>query len=117
MRHSKHKYKFTMKRSQRASMMKNLAIELIEHRRIKSTITKCKALRIFVEKIVTISRNDSVNARRLVYSKLNNKNAVQVLFKDVGPKYIDRPGGYTSITRISDTRTGDGAEMAIISLV
>jgi len=117
MRHSKHKYKFTMNRSQRSSMMKNLAIELIEHKKIRTTITKCKALRIFVEKIITTSKSDTLSARRLVYSKLNNRNAVQLLFKDIGPKYTSRPGGYTSIVRMADSRTGDGAEMAIISLV
>lgn len=117
MRHSKHKYKFTMERSQRISLMKNLAVELIDHKKIKTTITKCRALRIFVEKLVTAAREDSVANRRLVYSKINNKDAVSKLFKDVAPKFVSRPGGYTRITKLPELRAGDGSEMAYISFV
>lgn len=117
MRHSKHKYHFTMDRSQRASLMKNLAVELIDHKKIKTTITKCRALKIFVEKLVTKAKVDNVANRRLIYQKINNKSAVATLFKDVAPKFTSRKGGYTRITKLPDLRSGDGAEMAYISFV
>lgn len=117
MRHAKHKYHFTMERSQRISLMKNLAVELIDHKKIKTTITKCRALRIFVEKLVTAAKKDTVANRRLVFSKINNKDAVAKLFVDVGPKFTTRPGGYTRITKLPDLRAGDGSEMAYISFV
>lgn len=117
MRHAKHKYHFTMDRSQRVSMMKNLSVELIDHKKIKTTITKCRALRIFVEKLVTAAKADSVANRRLVYQKINNKQAVAKLFTEIAPKFSTRPGGYTRITKLPDLRAGDGSEMAYISFV
>ena len=106
-----------MERSQRISLMKNLAVELIDHKKIKTTITKCRALRIFVEKLVTVAKEDTVANRRLVFAKINNKDAVSKLFADVGPKFTTRPGGYTRITKLPELRAGDGSEMAYISFV
>ena len=117
MRHKKHKYKLTMARSQRTATMKNLSAELIDHKKIKTTITKCKALKIYVEKLVTIAKVDSLANRRLIYSKINNRKAVSTLFKEVAPKFASRPGGYTRIVRLPDSRTGDGSTMAYIAFV
>jgi large subunit ribosomal protein L17 len=117
MRHSKHKYHLTMDRSQRASLIKNLSVELIDHKKIKTTITKCRALKIFVEKLVTAAKKDTVANRRLVYGKINNRDAVNKLFVDIAPKFTSRPGGYTRITKLADLRAGDGSEMAYISFV
>lgn len=117
MRHGKHKYKLGVKGAHRESLMRNLAIELIDHKKIKTTKAKCKALRPFVEKLVTLSKVDTVANRRLAYSKLNNRDAVQLLFSDLGPKYKDRAGGYTRILRLADGRVGDNADMGFISFV
>jgi large subunit ribosomal protein L17 len=98
-------------------MMRNLAISAIENGTIKSTITKTKAARIYLEKIVTIAKNDSVGNRRLVFSKLNSKEAVNKLFTEIAPKYKSRPGGYLRITRFPTPRLGDGADLAFLSFV
>lgn len=117
MRHSKHKYKLGVVPSHRKSLMRNLAISMIEHGKIKTTQTKCKALRPYVEKLVTIAREDSVQNRRLAFSKLNNKEAVAKLFNDVGPKFKERNGGYTRIVKLADGRVGDASKMGFISFV
>lgn len=117
MRHGKHKFKLGVTPSHRKSMMRNFAIELIDHGKIKSTQTRCKATRIFVEKLVTIAKNDTVANRRLVFSKLNNKAATTKLFAEVAPKFKERPGGYTRIIKLADGRVGDNSRMAYISFV
>ncbi len=117
MRHNKHKYKLGVDPAHRKSMMKNLASSLIEHKRIKTTKTRCKALKIFVEKLVTIAKVDTVANRRQAYRKLNNKDAVKSLFTEVGPMFKERNGGYTRILKLSDGRVGDNAQMAYISFV
>jgi large subunit ribosomal protein L17 len=117
MRHGKHKYKLSVKPSHRKSMIRNLGTSLIEHGQIKTTTAKTKALKPFIEKLVTISKKDTVANRRLAFRKLNNANAVKKLFADVGPKYTERPGGYTRITRVADRRVGDGAQLSYISFV
>ena len=117
MRHQKHKFKLSVSKSHRKSMIRNLGISFIEHGQIKTTVAKCNALQPYIEKMITISREDSVANRRLIYSKLNNRNAVNKLFTDVAPKFTTRPGGYTRIVRLADSRVGDGAELASISLV
>lgn len=117
MRHGKHKYKLGVKGAHRVSLMKNLAIELIDHKKIKTTQTKCKALRPFVEKLVTLAKDDSVANRRLAYSKLNNRRAVTQLFTDLGPKYKERAGGYTRILKLADGRVGDNSKMGFIAFV
>lgn len=97
--------------------MKNLAIEVIDHGKIKTTHTKCKAIQSYVEKLVTIAKNDTVANRRLAFSKLNNKETVQKLFSDVGPKFKERNGGYTRIMKLADGRVGDNAPMSYIAFV
>jgi large subunit ribosomal protein L17 len=117
MRHNKHKYKLNVDPSHRKSMMRNLAISLIEHGKIKSTHPKCKAAQIFIEKLVTIARVDTVANRRLAFAKLDSAIAVKNLFENVGPKFTERNGGYTRVLKLADARVGDGAPMSYISFV
>jgi len=117
MRHGNHKYKIGTTPAHRQALMRNLAIEIVKHGKIKTTITKCKAVRMFVEKIITISKTDTLANRRLVASKIPNKTFVQKLFAEIGPKFKDRNGGYTRIVRLPDGRVGDNSSMAFISLV
>ena len=97
-------------------MLANMAASLILHKRIKTTTTKAKALKVFVEPLITKSKDDSTQSRRVVFSYLQDKNAVTELFREVSPKIANRPGGYTRILK-TGTRLGDNAEMCIIELV
>ena len=97
-------------------MLANMSCSLIEHKRINTTLTKAKALKQFVEPIITKSKDDSTHNRRLVFKELRNKYAVSELFRDIAQKVGDRPGGYTRIIKLGN-RLGDNAEMAIIELV
>ena len=117
MRHGKHKYKLGVTPSHRKSLMRNLAIEIIDHGQIKTTQTKCKALRPFIEKLVTTAKVDSVHNRRQALSTLDNKQAVTKLFTEIGPKFKERNGGYTRITKLPDGRVGDASKMGYISFV
>ncbi len=116
MRHQKHKNRLQLKPSHRKSLMRNLASELLDHKRIKTTLPKSKALQPFVEKLITIAKEDNVANRRLAFSRLNNKIAVKNLF-EVAAKMKTRPGGYTRIMKLADPRMGDGAKMSLIELV
>ena len=102
--------------SHRKSLLSNLACSLIEHKRIFTTLAKAKALRLYVEPIITKSKNDTTHSRRIVYAYLKSKEAVSSLFKDVAVKVADRKGGYTRIIKTGN-RQGDAAEMALIELV
>jgi len=104
------------KTAHRKSMLSNMACSLIEHKRINTTLTKAKALKQFVEPIITKSKTDSTHHRRLAFSQLRNKYAVSELFREVAQKVGDRPGGYTRIIKLGN-RLGDNAEMALIELV
>ena len=104
------------KTAHRKSMLANMSCSLIEHKRINTTLTKAKALKQFVEPIITKSKDDSTHNRRLVFKELRNKYAVSELFRDIAQKVGDRPGGYTRIIKLGN-RLGDNAEMAIIELV
>jgi len=117
MRHQRRKYKIGTTPSHRKSLMRNLAIEVIDHGQIKTTHAKCKAIKPFVEKLITIAKEDSIANRRLAFRKLNNHLAVKKLFSDVGPKFKDRNGGYTRILKMADGRVGDNASMSYIALV
>lgn len=117
MRHSKHKYKLGVTPSHRKSLMRNLAISIIDHGKIKTTQVKAKALRPYVEKLVTLAKVDTVQNRRLAQQKLNNKTAVSKLFTDVAPKFKERNGGYTRIVKLADGRVGDASKMGYISFV
>jgi len=102
--------------SHRKAMLSNMASQLIMHKRINTTLAKAKALRSFVEPLITKSKEDSTHSRRMVFSYLQNKEAINELFREVSTKVIDRPGGYTRILK-TGFRKGDGAEMCFIELV
>jgi large subunit ribosomal protein L17 len=102
--------------SHRKSMLSNMACSLIEHKRIFTTLAKAKALRVYVEPLLTKAKNDTTHSRRTVFSYLKSKTAVSMLFKDVAVKIADRPGGYTRIIKTGN-RQGDAAEMALVELV
>lgn len=104
------------KSSHRKSMLANMAISLIMHKRITTTVAKAKALRVYVEPILTKSKEDSTNSRRVVFSYLQNKEAVSELFREVSTKIANRNGGYTRIIK-TGLRLGDAAEMCFIELV
>jgi large subunit ribosomal protein L17 len=102
--------------SHRKSMLSNMATSLILHKRITTTTAKAKALRMFVEPIITKSKEDSTHSRRIVFSYLKDKTAVAELFREVSPKIAERPGGYTRILKTGH-RLGDNADMCILELV
>ena len=102
--------------SRRKALFQALAISLIEHEGIKTTLPKAKELRSFIEPLITLAKNDSVSNRRLAFSKIRNKSAVGKLFSDLGPRFKDRPGGYSRIIKIG-FRKGDAAPIAFIELV
>jgi len=104
------------KSAHRKSMMANLASSLILHKRITTTTAKARALRSYVEPLITKSKEDSTNSRRIVFRQLENKEAVSELFREVAPKIAERQGGYTRIMKLG-TRPGDAAEVCIIELV
>ena len=116
MRHRKKINHLGRKYAHRKAMMANMACSLIEHKRIKTTLAKAKALRVYVEPLVTKSKEDNMHSRRVVFSYLKNKEAVKELFGEVRPKVLERPGGYTRILKIGN-RLGDNAEMALIEFV
>ncbi|TSD63380.1 50S ribosomal protein L17 [Inquilinus sp. KBS0705] len=102
--------------SHRKAMMANMASSLILHKRITTTLAKAKALRGYVEPLLTKSKNDTTHSRRTVFSYLQDKDTVNILFREVAEKIANRPGGYTRIVKL-ENRLGDNAEMAIIELV
>jgi large subunit ribosomal protein L17 len=116
MRHNNTNNNLGRKSAHRKAMLSNMASSLILHKRIKTTTAKAKALRVFIEPILTKSKEDSTHSRRLAFTYLQDKNAVTTLFREVSPKISDRPGGYTRILKIG-TRAGDAAEMCYIELV
>ena len=116
MRHGKKFPHLGRKRGHRKYMLANMACSLIEHKSINTTLTKAKALKRFIEPIITKSRNDSTHSRRVVFSYLRNKYAVTELFREISVKIGDRPGGYTRIIKLGN-RLGDNADMAMIELV
>jgi len=116
MRHGKKFNHLGRTASHRKAMLSNMAVSLIEHKQIKTTLAKAKALRKFVEPLVTKSKTDTMESRKLVFSKLQDKEAVNILFNEVAQKIADRPGGYTRILKLGN-RLGDNAEMCLIELV
>jgi large subunit ribosomal protein L17 len=116
MRHRKKLNHLGRTSSHRKAMLANMASSLILHKRISTTVAKAKALRIYVEPLITKSKIDSTHSRRTVFSYLKDKYAVSELFREVSPKIADRPGGYTRILR-TGSRLGDNADMCIIELV
>ncbi len=116
MRHKKKTEHLKRKSSHRKAMLSNMATSLIMHKRISTTVPKAKALRKYVEPLITKAKDDSLHSRRIVFRYLQNKFAVSELFREVSPKIISRPGGYTRILKTGN-RMGDNAEMCIIELV
>jgi large subunit ribosomal protein L17 len=116
MRHGDKINNLGRKAGHRRALLSNLACSLIQHKRINTTLAKAKALRKYVEPLITKSKQDTTHSRRTVFSYLGNKEVVSELFRDVAPKVINRPGGYTRIIKLGN-RLGDNAEMAMIELV
>jgi len=116
MRHSRVINHLGRTSSHRKSMLANMATSLILHKRITTTEAKAKALRTYVEPLITKSKEDSTHSRRVVFSYLKDKTAVAELFRDISPKISERPGGYTRILKLGN-RIGDNAEMCILELV
>ena len=117
MRHGNYKNHLGLNTTHRKSLLRNLAIELVEHGKIKSTHSKCKALQPYIEKLITLAKEDNLANRRLAISKLNSSLGTKMLFEQVAPKFKTRKGGYTRILKIADTRVGDGSKMALITFV
>ena len=116
MRHGKKVNHLGRTDSHRKAMMANMASSLIIHKRITTTLAKAKALRVYVEPLLTKSKSDTTHSRRTVFSYLQDKDSVNVLFREVAEKIANRPGGYTRIIKL-ENRLGDNAEMALIELV
>ena len=116
MRHRKKVNHLGRTSSHRKAMLANMAISLIMHKRIKTTLAKAKALRVYVEPLINRSKEDTTHSRRIVFSYLQNKEAITELFREVSQKVSNRPGGYTRILKLG-TRLGDAAEMCYIELV
>ena len=116
MRHNKAINHLGRKSGHRKAMLANMATSLILNKRIQTTVAKAKALKMYVEPLITKSKEDTTHSRRMVFSYLKNKEAVTELFRTVAPKIADRPGGYTRVLK-TGFRQGDGADMALIELV
>ena len=116
MRHNKKFNHLSRTASHRKAMLANMAISLIMHKRITTTLAKAKALKMYVEPLITRSKTDTTTSRRVVFRYLQNKYAVTELFKEIAAKVADRPGGYTRIIKLG-TRQGDAAETCFIELV
>jgi len=116
MRHGKKFNHLGRKKGHRRALLANLAIALVEHKRIKTTLAKAKALRVYVEPLVTKAKTNTVHSQRTVFSYLQNKEAIKSLFGEIADKIGDRPGGYTRVIK-TGFRKGDGAEMALIEFV
>ncbi|MCI5757355.1 MAG: 50S ribosomal protein L17 [Bacteroidales bacterium] len=116
MRHNKKFNHLSRTASHRAAMLSNMACSLIKHKRITTTLAKAKALKMYVEPLITRSKNDTTNSRRVVFRYLQDKYAVTELFQEISVKVADRPGGYTRIIK-TGFRPSDGADMCFIELV
>src|SRR4030095_10814868 len=116
MRHGDKIKNLSRKKAHRDALLSNLACQLITHKRIMTTVAKAKALRVYVEPLITKSKDNSTHQRRVVFSYLQDKDAISELFSTVAEKIAGRPGGYTRIIKLG-TRPGDNAEQALIELV
>ena len=116
MRHKKKGRKLGRKVGNRRALLMNLASQMITHKRIKTTDAKAKELRMFIEPLITLAKKNEVHSRRMVIRKLPDKNIVRILFEDIAPNYIDRPGGYTRIVKLG-YRDNDRAPVSIIEFV
>ena len=116
MRHGKKFNHLGRKKASREALLKNMAISLIEHKRITTTLAKAKALRLFVEPLITKGKNNTTHSRRVVFSYLQNKEAIEELFGPIAERVATRPGGYVRVLH-TGFRKGDNAEMGLIELV
>ena len=116
MRHRKSGRKFNRNSAHRSALKRNLATALVSNEAIKTTLPKAKELRRVVEPLVTLAKNDSVANRRLAFARIRDKEAVKKLFEELGPRYKERPGGYTRVLKCG-FRAGDSAPMAFIEFV
>ena len=116
MRHNKAINHLGRKSGHRKALLANMATSLILNKRIETTVAKAKALKMYVEPLITKSKEDTTHSRRVVFSYLKNQEAVTELFRTIAPKIADRPGGYTRVLK-TGFRQGDGADMALIELV
>jgi len=116
MRHRNSGRKLNRNGSHRTAMFKNMAASLVDHEIIRTTLPKAKELRGVIEPLITLSKEDTVANRRLAFSRLGDRDAVTKLFSDIGPRSIDRPGGYVRVLK-TGLRAGDKAPMAIVELV
>lgn len=116
MRHGKAFNHLSRKKGHRLALLRNLAAALIKHKRITTTLAKAKALRVYIEPLMTKAKNNTTHSRRTVFSYLQNKDSISELFSAIATKIASRPGGYTRVIR-TGFRKGDGAEMAMIELV
>ncbi len=117
MRHGKKVNHLGRKTAHRHALLSNMASSLILNKRITTTVAKAKALRKYVEPLLTKAKDDTTHSRRTVFSYLQNKESVKTLFGEVASKISDRPGGYTRIIKLGDVRLGDNAEMCLIEFV
>ncbi len=116
MRHAKSGRKFNINSSQRKALFRNLTISLFQNEIIRTTLPKAKEIRRFAEPLITLSKNDSLAAKRLAFNRLRNRDAVVKLFNELGPRYANRPGGYLRVLKCG-YRAGDSAPMAYVELV
>ena len=117
MRHRVAGFKLGRTTSHRIAMTRNMAASVIEHERIITTLPKAKAVKPFIEKLVTLSKEANQHNRRRAFAKIRNKDAVEKLFDTLGPRFADRPGGYLRIIKLAKRRLGDGGERAILEFV
>lgn len=116
MRHRKKGRQLSRTASHREAMLRNMAISLFRHGRIQTTTAKAKELRPFAERLITLARQGDLHSRRLAARKIHDKDVLFTLFDAIGPRFAERPGGYTRVLKLGH-RQGDGAEMALIELV
>ncbi|HBY57092.1 MAG TPA: 50S ribosomal protein L17 [Candidatus Atribacteria bacterium] len=116
MRHKKLKGKLGRNSSHRSSLLANLSISLINHKKIETTYAKAKEVRRYIEKLITIAKNNNLQAQREVQKTIKNKQASKILFEEISPKFLERSGGYTRVVKIG-FRKGDSAPLAIIEFV
>ena len=116
MRHKQSGRKLNRNNSHRKAMFRNMAVSLMQHEVITTTVPKAKELRRVAEPLITLAKNDSASKRQLAFSRLRDRSTVTKLFNELGPRYKDRPGGYTRILKCG-YRTGDKAPMAMVELV
>ncbi|MBN1426400.1 50S ribosomal protein L17 [Candidatus Fermentibacteria bacterium] len=116
MRHRKTGRKLGRTAAHRRALKRHLAEALFRHERITTTLAKAKEMRPYVEHLISLSRNDTVHARRIFGRDIQDRELIRQVFSQIGPRFVSRPGGYTRVIRLG-TRTGDGAQMAILELV